>query len=95
LCFSRRCRQSLHKLHIYLAVLAVGHYRVDLCGKRPAVATCGNSQFKLGSAVDPMLAKVEPNSDADGISVITYLRKDKKHCAAALRSKKNAKETIL
>lgn len=95
LCFSRRCRQSLHKLHIYLAVLAVGHYRVDLCGKRPAVATCGNSQFKLGSAVDPLLAKAEPNSDADGISVITHLRKGKKHCAADLRNKKNARETVL
>lgn len=32
---------------------------------------------------------------SDGISVMTYLRKGKKHCAATLRSKKNAKEIIL
>lgn len=42
-------------------LLAVGHYRVDPCGKRPVVATRGNSQFKLGSAVDPMLVKAETN----------------------------------
>lgn len=52
MCFSRRCRQP---------VLAVGHYRVDPCGKRPVVATRGNSQFKLGSAVDPKLVKAETN----------------------------------
>ena len=37
-----------------------------------------------GSKTDPLLAKAEPISDAGSISVITYLRKGKKHCAAAV-----------
>ena len=34
---------------------------------------------------DPLLAKAEPIRDAGGASVITYLRKGEKYCAAAVR----------
>ncbi|KAK4811066.1 hypothetical protein QYF61_016352 [Mycteria americana] len=36
-----------------------------------------------GSKTDPLLAKAEPVSDADGASMITYLRKGKNQCATA------------
>ena len=41
--------------------------------------------------------KAEPIRDAGGASVITYLRKGKKHCEAAVRERreKNVRETTL
>lgn len=44
--------------------------------------------------MDPALAKAEPLSKTGGISVITYLRKGKKCCTAAMgvRSEKSVKE---
>ena len=37
-----------------------------------------------GSNSDPPLAKAEPISDGGSASVITYLRKGKSYCAAAI-----------
>ena len=37
-----------------------------------------------GSKTDPLLAKAEPISDGGSASVITYLRKGKSYCAAAI-----------
>lgn len=39
---------------------------------------------RASSKTDPPPAKAEPISDAGSISVITHLRKGKKHCTAAV-----------
>ena len=45
---------------------------------------CRTEPVSAGSKMDLLLAKAEPISDAGGASVITYLRKGKKHCTAAV-----------
>lgn len=46
---------------------------------------CQAEPITAGSKTDLPLAKVEPISSAGGASVVKYLRKGKKHCAAAVR----------
>ena len=52
--------------------------------KDQGLPCAGHSHLQL-APTDPPLAKAKPISDAGGTSVVTYLRKGKKHCAAAVR----------
>jgi len=45
--------------------------------------------------MDPLLAKAKPICGAGGASVKTYLRKGKKHCAAAVREVTEMREKQL
>ncbi|PKU45778.1 vps10 domain-containing receptor 2 [Limosa lapponica baueri] len=58
---------------------------------------CWTEPVPAISKTDPPLAKADPVSDAGGASVITYLRKGKKCCAAVVRerSEKNMRERAL
>ena len=51
------------------------------CQKLPL---CPIKPMPAGSKMDPLLAKAEPISDSGSASVITYLRKGKSYCAAAI-----------
>lgn len=49
------------------------------------LSLCQTEPVLTGFETDPPLVKVEPISGADCISVMTCLRKDKKHYRAAVR----------
>ena len=51
------------------------------CQKLPL---CPTEPMSAGSKTDPLLAKAEPISDGGSTSVITYLRREKSYCAAAI-----------
>ncbi|KAK4805327.1 LOW QUALITY PROTEIN: hypothetical protein QYF61_018190 [Mycteria americana] len=77
--------------------LARGAAGVASVRRHQELPPCPTKPVPAGSKTDPKLPKAEPISDIDGTSVITYLIKGKKHCAAAVRerSEKNGRETTL
>jgi len=57
---------------------------------------CWTDPAPDSSKMDTLLDKAEPIGDADDSSVITYLRKGKKHCAASEREEwENMRQTVL
>ena len=58
---------------------------------------CQTEPVSAISKTDPLLAKVEPTSGVGHTSVVTYLRKGKNCCTAAVweKSEKNVRETAL
>ena len=54
--------------------------RGSFCERTPEAAPMSG---RASSKTNPLLVKVEPISDTGSTSVITYLRKGKKHCTTA------------
>ena len=52
-----------------------------------AAPSCQTEPVPAGSKMDPLLAKAEPISDGGSASGITYLRRGKSHCAAAIAAR--------
>lgn len=48
------------------------------------MSLCLTVTFPAGSKKDLLLPKAEPLKNTDGATVITYLRRGKKRCAAAV-----------
>ena len=70
---------------LHLSSFQVGaEVKVLVAGGAAGVACAGHSPLQL-APTDPPLAKAEPISNAGGASVVTYLRKGKNQCAAAVR----------
>lgn len=65
--------------------LVAGVLGKSLCEKRPRVSQYLTVTFPAGSKHDLLLPKTEPLSNTGGATVITYLRKDKRCCAAAVK----------
>ena len=64
---------------------ATGVASVRSCWKLPL---CLIEPMPAGSKTDPLLAKAEPINDSGSASVITYLRKGKSYCAAAIAARR-------
>lgn len=67
--------------------LVAGVLEKWLCEKQPRVSLCLAVTFPAGSKQDLQLPKTEPLSSTGGATGTMYVRKGKKHYAAAVRER--------